>query len=166
MSTPTPTPTPSDVLLHDLSRPEHLLVWTLRAIALGNEDCPIVASTFRRVCGREGDEALQAYSVYVSLIARRRLRVHVPGCACVGRDELAVVAVIAAAQSSLHDLDEAPLRGRLVALVGRDPDEALLFVAQSIARLLSESGLGLNAPMKDFGDAAAAGRATLGRALH
>jgi len=159
-----PIATPSRVLLHDLSRPEHLLVWSLRAIALGNEDCPIVASTFRRVCGREGDEALQAYSVfvrYVSLIARQRLRVHVPGCVCVGRDELAMVAVIAAAQSSLNDLDEGPLRGRLCALVGRDPDEALLFVAQSIGRLLSESGLSLNAPLTD-----SAGRATPRRALN
>jgi hypothetical protein len=159
----------SGVLLHDLSRPEHLLVWSLRAIALGHEDCPIVVSTFRRVCGRDGDEALQAYSVfvrYVSLIARQRLRVHVPGCAWVGRDEIALVAVIAAAQSSLNDLEEAPLRARLSMLVGRDSDEALLFVAQSIARLLAASGLSLEAPMAESGDAAPAGRATGARALH
>jgi hypothetical protein len=164
-----PVPKPSGALLHDLSRPEHLLVWTLRAIALGNEDCPIVVSTFRRLCGRDGDEALQAYCVfarYVSLIARQRLRVHVPGCPCVGRDELAVVAVIAAAQAFLNDLDEAPLRARLRGLVGRDPDEALLFVAQSIARLLSESGLSLHGPMMGSSEAPPAGQATPKRALH
>ncbi len=160
---------PSGALLHDLSRSEHLLVWSLRAIALGNEDCPIVVNTFRRLCGRKGDEALQAYCVfarYVSLIARQRLRVHVPGCPCVGRDEIAVVAVIAAAQSSLNDLDEAPLRARLSGLVGRDPDEALVFVVQSIARLLTASGLSLKAPVTDSGDAPPARSVTPVGALH
>jgi hypothetical protein len=164
-----PIPNPSGPLLHDLSRPEHLLVWSLRAIALGNEDCPIVVNTFRRICGREGDEALQAYCVfarYVSLIARQRLRVHVPCCPCVGRDELAVVAVIAAAQSSLNDLDEAPLRTRLCALVGRDPDEALLFVAQSIARLLASSGLSLNAPIEDSAESPPVVRIPQRRVVH
>jgi hypothetical protein len=84
----------------------------------------------------------------------------------VGRDEIALVAVIAAAQSSLNDLEEAPLRARLSMLVGRDSDEALLFVAQSIARLLAESGLSLEAPMTDSGDAPPAGRPTGGRVLH
>ncbi len=162
-------PKPGGPLLHDLDRPEHLLVWSLRAIALGNEDCPIVVNTFRRICGREGDEALQAYCVfarYVSLIAQQRLRVHVPGCPCVGRDEIAVVAVIAAAQSSLDDLDEAPLRARLSHLVGRDPDEALVFVAQSIARLLAASGLSLKAPLVDSAEAPPVAGAMPRQALH
>ena len=37
--------------LEDLSRPEHLLVWALRAIALGHGDCPLIARTFDKACG-------------------------------------------------------------------------------------------------------------------
>jgi hypothetical protein len=129
--------------LSNLSRPEHLLVWAMRAIALGREDCPIVVEMFQRSCGARGEEVLQAYSIfvkYVAMTSRRRLQVHAPGCPCVGPDERALMAVLAAAQRSLEDLDEEPLHSRLWALIGRR-DESLLQVAQRIGQLLRLSGL-------------------------
>jgi len=162
------SPAAGAALLQDLSRPEHLLVWAMRAIALGHEDCPTLVNTFRRVCGARAEQTLQAYGVfikYVAMTSRQRLGVHVPGCPCVGGDEAAVVSVIAAAQSSLHDLDEAPLRARLGGLVGREPDGALLFAAQSIARLLAASGLTL--PLSAIGaDEGRAPDASPMRVLH
>jgi hypothetical protein len=38
-------PKPGGPLLHDLDRPEHLLVWSLRAIALGNPTHPTCCSS-------------------------------------------------------------------------------------------------------------------------
>lgn len=132
--------------LANLTRSEHLLVWALRAIALGREDCPVVVKTFRGCCGRRGDEVLQAYGIFVkyaAMTARKRLQVHAPGCPCVGHDELAVVAVLAAAQRAQDDADAQPLRERLEILTGRSADESLLQVACSIARLLEATGLRL-----------------------
>lgn len=119
----------------------------MRAIAVGREDCPIVVRTFRAACGRHGDEALQAYVAfvkYLAMTARRRLQVHTPGCPYVGDDELAIVDVIASAQASLQDCDERTLREHLAELIDRPADESLLFVAQSIARLLQAGGLALS----------------------
>ena len=148
-------------LLHELTRAEHLLVWAMRAIALGNADCPIVVNTFRDACGRRGDEALQAYGVfikYIAMIARQRLRVHVPGCACVGEDEIAVLNVISTAQTSLETRSDAPLRTHLIRVTGRNPDDALIFVAQSIANLLATSGINLSSAEIDDADEIAPSR--------
>ncbi len=129
--------------IQGLSRPEHLLVWALRAIAIGHDDCPILGQTFERACGPMGMQALGAYLVVVKtigMIGRRRLRVHVPGCPCVSQDEKAIVGVISAAQASLADGDETLLRMRLQFLVESAPAESLIFAAQAVARILEMRG--------------------------
>jgi hypothetical protein len=137
-----------------LSRPEHLLVWTLRAVALGHEDDPVVIRTFRQACGEHGPKTLDAYCAFVRCVgmaADRRLTVHAPGCPCVSDDERALVACIAAAQGSLTRLDEARLTRRLEDLMGRHPGEALIFLAQAIGRFLFDAGLTL--PAREDGEA-------------
>ena len=130
--------------LQELSRPEHLLVWALRAIAIGHEDCPLLCQTFNRTCGPMGWQALTAYGILVKTIGmtgRRRLCVHVPGCQCVGEDEKAIVGVVTAAQESLDRCDERRLRSLLQRLIEREPAESLVFAAQAVARILESSGL-------------------------
>lgn len=132
--------------VEDLSRPEHLLVWAMRAIALGHEDCPALVRAFRAAGGALGDELLQSYVVfikYLALASRRRLQVHTPGCLCVGADELRALQVIASAQRSLRSRDERSLRAALGELTGRGPDESILLVAQGLARLLDAVGVAL-----------------------
>jgi hypothetical protein len=139
--------------IQTLSRPEHLLVWALRAVALGHEDDPVVIRTFRRACGEHGLRTLDAYCAFVrcvGMVADRRLKVHVPGCPCVSEDECAVVACLAAAQRSLTLLDEARLQHRLEALMGRHPGEALIFLAQAIGRFLLDADLTLPAREGDL----------------
>ena len=131
--------------VEDLTRPEHLLVWAMRAIALGHEDCPTLVRTFRAACGVLGDPLLQSYTVfirYLALVSRQRLRVHVPGCPCVARDERGALAVVAAAQRSLHGRDERDLRRAMRDLTGGS-DEAIVLVAQGLARLLDAAGLAI-----------------------
>ncbi len=129
-----------------LSRPEHLLVWSMRAIALGHEECPAVVRAFRAACGARGDQMLQTYAVFIKYLAMaspRRLQVHVPGCICVASDEAAALAILAAGQRSLHDRSEIALRRALGDLIGERQDESLILVVQGVADLLSACGLEL-----------------------
>jgi hypothetical protein len=152
--------------LESLTRPEHLLVWAMRAIALGREDCPVVVKMFHRVCSARGQEVLQAYGVfvkYVAMTSQRRLQVHAPGCPCVGGDEQAVVQVLAAAQRSIAAEDGRSLEERLSALTGRRADESLMMVARAIGALLLSCGLVI--PTRPAADPAAA-RPAEARRLH
>jgi len=129
--------------IQDLDRPEHLLVWALRTIAVGQANCPLLDKTFAAACGPVGPEALAAYFLLVRSISasgRRRMRVHAPGCACVSLDEIAVVGVVAAAQASIRDADETLLKMRLGFLVDATASEAIVFSAQALGRILERSG--------------------------
>src|SRR5580698_9147920 len=80
--------------------PERLLVWALRAMAVGRGDCPGLLRAFSDACGRMGGPALHAYFVLVKSIgmtSRRRLRVLFPSCPDFTFDERAIVGVVAAA---------------------------------------------------------------------
>jgi hypothetical protein len=128
--------------VYELTRPEHMLVWALRAICIGHEDCPMLAQTFTRICGETGMQILAAYHAVVMTIgvtARRRLVVHVPGCACVSADEQAMLALVSAAQQSLAG-DETVLRSDIGRLIGEEPSEHLVFAIQVVARALHASG--------------------------
>lgn len=127
----------------DLSRSEHLLVWALRAIAVGHGDCPLIAQTFARACGPMGGHALQAYFALVKFIGmsgRRRLRVHVPGCPRVSHDERTIVGIVAAAQGSTRGPEETLLGMRLRFLVQGEPHQSLLCAAQEVARVFAANG--------------------------
>jgi hypothetical protein len=122
---------------------ERLLVWALRAMAVGHADCPGLASAFTRACGRMGAPALQAYFVLVKSIgmtSRRRLRVLCPGRPSLTFDERAIVGVVAAALESLQHSDESMLEGRLRFLVDGEPDPSTLFAARAVARIFAASG--------------------------
>jgi len=146
--------------LLDLAKPEHLLVWAFRAMAVGQADCPLVARTFQAACGSRGGDALAAYFTlvrYIGTLGRRRLQVHVPGCLCVSRDELAVVGVIAAAQSSIVDGDETLLKMRLQFLIESTASENIVFYAQLVARALNAQGHRLPLRLDEAGPAPVAG---------
>jgi hypothetical protein len=123
--------------------PERLLVWALRAMAVGRGDCPCLLRAFGDACGRMGAPALHAYFVLVKSIgmtSRRRLRVLYPNCAHVTFDERAIVGVVAAALESLHHTDETVLRTRLRFLVDGEPDPNTLFAARAVAQIFAASG--------------------------
>lgn len=133
--------TPNDI--RDPRRPEHLLVWALRAIAVGHGDCPRLRRAFEAACGSRGDHALMAYFGLVrniGMTGRRRLRLHTPGCVCLSADERAVVAVIAAAQEGLREGDETRLRAHLRWLVEDEPDPTFIHAARVVAHILEVNG--------------------------
>ena len=153
--------------LADLTRPEHLLIWALRAIAVGNGDCPLVARTFDKACGRLGGQAMHAYFAlvkYIGMTGRRRLRVHTPGCPCVSVDETAIVGVVAAAQSDAPDGGESLLKMRLRFLVEGEPHEAFLSAARAVAQAFKVAGLKL--PLRLMADAQVASTPARLRVVH
>ena len=139
-----PDPTQAD--LRDLNRGEHLLLFAFRAMAVGQADCPTVRRTFVQGCGAQRGGAEEAYMALFVLVqqigrtARRRLRLHVPGCPCVSEDEQALLAVFAAAQESLRSGDEGDLRARFTALSDSPHAECFLLAVQLVARTLAVAG--------------------------
>lgn len=140
VATLTEAETPRD--LTDLNAGERLLVWSLRTMAVGHGDCPLMEQTFGRLCGPMGPAVLQAHFILMKLIgmtSRRPLRVHAPGCICIGADETAVVGVVAAAQAALTG-DDGLLRLRLAFLARSESGETLRCAALALARVLSLGG--------------------------
>lgn len=136
--------------LEDLDTGERLLVWSLRTMAVGHADCPLMEQTFGRLCGPMGPAVLQAHFILMKLIgmtSRRPLRVHAPGCICIGTDETAVVGVVAAAQAALTG-DDALLRLRLDFLARSESGETLRCAALALARVLSLGGQTLSVRME------------------
>ncbi len=123
--------------------PERLLVWAIRAMAIGRGDCPCLLRAFSDACGRMGPPVLRAYFVLVRSIgmtSRRRLRVLYPGCSDTTFDERAIVGVVAAALDPMDRTDETLLRMRLRFLVDGEPDPNTLFVARAVAQIFAASG--------------------------
>jgi hypothetical protein len=123
-----------------LARGEQLIVWSLRAIALGHAECPALRRTFEVALGSSAEEAFAALFLAVRTLgwgATRKLRLHTPGCACVSADEREVVALLALAQEGV---DEASLRRRVAALVSPPLHETFIDNLQAVASALEVHG--------------------------
>ena len=124
-------------------QPEALLVWAIRALAVGRGDCPCLLRAFGDACARMGPPVLHAFFVLVKSIgmtSRRRLCVLYPGCPDTTFDERAIVGVVAAALECLDHTDESLLRMRLRFLVEGEPDPNTLFAARAVAQIFAASG--------------------------
>lgn len=144
---------------------EHMLLWSFRATAIGRGECPMVRAAFQEACGALADQALTALFVLVRQFGwrgRRRLRLHLPGCCAISGDEMAILAMLGAAQAAqaaqatgdggrlsrwLERLTDAPadpsmeasakLVGHLLALNGRRlPDRGLPEAKPAAAEIL------------------------------
>ncbi len=146
-------PTPRS--LEDLDPAEHLLIWGLRTMAVGHGDCPAMGQTFERLCGGMGQATLQAHFILVRLLgmgARRQMRVHAPGCPCVGADETAVVGLVAAAQQALRNGDDGLLRLRLGFVARQDCNDTVRSAVMGLAQMLSLGGRTLPIRMEESGE--------------
>lgn len=144
---PTAYASPPEDVRH-LSQAEHLLVFGFRAVALGYGDCPVVERTFLSLLGLEGGGALADLYVFARLVggtARRRLRLHAPGCWRLGEDELMLIEAVALAQATLAGAEEVALSDALQRLTHARPGEALMMAAQRLAAALTLGGADLKA---------------------
>ncbi|MGC1302114.1 MAG: hypothetical protein WA840_07055 [Caulobacteraceae bacterium] len=132
-----------------LERTEQLIVWTLRAIAIGHGECPTLRRMFGLTFGAGADDAFLGFFVTVRTLGwcgRRKLRLHVPGCMAVSPDERIILALFAEAQASLADGDESGVRARLAYLLDSRATEAVLLSLQTVASTLEASGCALPRP--------------------
>jgi hypothetical protein len=129
--------------LRDLTRGEHLLVWSLRAFAAGRIDCSIVARAYRDACGPLADPARNAFTVFGQQLAaqgRRPVILAPPGRLTLTRDEQLLLAVFAAAQAG----DEPRCIAHLSWLLGRCPGPPFVAAATVVAKALACNGHGLD----------------------
>ena len=134
--------------LRDLSQAEHLVLFGVRAVALGHGDCPALHRAFSGLLGAEADAALAHLLVFVRLIGAaggRRIRLHAPGCCGVSGDERLILDVIATAQASLAGEDEGHLDAALGDLLASAPCFAAVMAAQCLAAAFTLSDLHLPA---------------------
>ena len=129
-----------------LMRGEQLMLWSLRAVALGHSECPALRRAFHVALGSTAEEAFVALFVAVRTLgwcARGKLRLHVPGCDGVSGDERRLLGLFAGAQHALTDGDEGPVRRRLDAMIEPRLAEGLLSILQTVASALEVNGYSL-----------------------
>ena len=124
----------------ELDFPAHAVLLGVRAIAVGRGDCPLLKQRFTELCGPLADRTLSTLFIVVKLLAlksRRRLSVHVPGCAGISGDEIMLLAAIAQAQSRPGPAQ--PNSSWMARLTGGVFDPALERSVAEVAELLSLS---------------------------
>lgn len=146
-----PEPTsPWPTALAELASGERLIVRAFRHWVVGLEGqaghhWSLVWNDFARSLGaRDGRRALTAWSALVRHLqgaARRTIRYHHPGCPCLGPDEVALVAFLAACQGD----DRRLARGLAEWLVTPEAAGGLLQVGLVIADCLREHAVALPA---------------------
>jgi hypothetical protein len=132
--------------LDDLDR---AVLWAMRSVAAGRADCPLLRRTFHDLYGPAADQILCGLLVMVRLLGARALagvRLHMPGSSAVSRDELVILAVLAAAQDAGRRDGQAAVDAGLALLVGDRSDAGLAAAVGYVAELLSERGRRLSSP--------------------
>jgi hypothetical protein len=127
--------------MSELGEGEQLLIWSFRRWVGGTRDWPLVQREFvMRFGGERGRETLGAFVLLIDALrcgARRVIAYHQPCCPCVGRDELALAALVAAAQAR----QPAQARAHVADLVHEDAAAALLARAEDLAATLRSRGV-------------------------
>ena len=134
--------------LRHLAPGEQLTLWSVRAIALGHAECPTLQRAFHVVLGSAAEEAFTALFLAVRTLgwcARRRLRLHAPGCENVSADERLLLELFAAARQAGVDGDEAWVRRRLHDLIEPRLMEGLLMALQEATSALEVNGYPMEA---------------------
>lgn len=88
------------------------VIETWRQAALGQANVPKLLREFRRHCGDAAEDVFEQFFSFLHLLgrdSRRRLAVGHPGCPGMTRDEIQVLALLAAAQDEHRILFEAHL---------------------------------------------------------
>ena len=129
--------------VHQLWRGEQLILWSLRALALGHAEHPVLHDRLQAVLGASAAEMLGALFVAARLLggaAARPLRLHAPGCDRVSEDERRLLDLFAEAQQALFDGDERRVRASLSRIVEPRLLEGLLMVLQAVTAPLEVGG--------------------------
>jgi hypothetical protein len=133
--------------LDDLDR---VVLWAMRSVAVGRADCPSLRRTFHDLYGPAADQILCGLLVMVRLLGARAadgLRLHMPGSSAVSRDEVVILAVLAAAQEEAVGDGRPAADAALAQLVGARSDASLAAAVCYVAEMLSARGRRLSTPV-------------------
>ncbi len=132
---------------------EHLLVWTLRKIAVRRDvGCPVILREFTAACGDDAARVLTTLRAFLEVLgytARRRISIGHPGWFGLTGDERQILSMIRAAQEG----DQALLAAQVCwfARIDRQPELAsaarALAAAFAAHELLVFSALPASAPV-------------------
>jgi len=132
-------------LLAELELPERLVVWAFRCwIAPAPLKAYVHREFERRFGSRDSERALREFARFVETLhgeAQRLLHFHHPCCPCVWRDEMAILALLASAQSA----DNEASRAAAFALTGSSRIAPLLSASRVLAARLADNDLFLPA---------------------
>jgi hypothetical protein len=131
--------------LQDLTRGEHMLLWSFRAMAVGRGDCVLVRRQFEDTCGALATEAQAALGVFVRELGaagRRKVTLAAPGSFRLTCDEQLVLAVFAAAQEE----DYVRMEAHLAWLLADTPHAPFPAAACLVAQAFAMNDLALRAP--------------------
>ena len=112
-----------------LDRGQQLVIWTIRAIALGFGDGPALQHMLAMAFGSGAEDVFQSFLVIVRTLggcARRRLRLHAPGCLRISSDEQAMLALFTAAQRAQTGGDDGEVKAQLDGLIEPPAHPALM----------------------------------------
>jgi hypothetical protein len=111
---------------------EQLLIWGMRQWVAGRENWPCVERAFRKACsGASGLAAASAFADTVGMIAasaRRSVNCFALECGNVSKDEMAILALVAASQADDRRHAEAQARALM-------PDSMVPVLLQSVSLL-------------------------------
>ncbi len=140
-----PQDTAANAEANEFGYAEHLLVWTWRRIAAGQDGCLLIAREFALACGEDAAEVYATLRTFLRALActcRRRLRVGSPGSPSLTGDERQLLTLIAAAQAGGAAHFEAHLRW-----LARDTHrEALAIATRALGTALLANDLRLSLP--------------------
>lgn len=124
--------------IRTLSYAEHFLIWAVRTSVACSVQCRTLHREFSHAFGGQESEGILAFHNIVGLLAkgRRKLRLGRPGHIETTRDEMALLALFAAAQKGNEDRFLAHARW----IMGKEPPEALYLAVRVMVQLLEARG--------------------------
>lgn len=118
------------------------VIETWRQAALGTANTPKFLRAFHKECGAAAPDVFEKYFTFLHLLgreSRRRLCVGHPGCPGMTRDEIQVLALLAAAQAGHGVLFQA----HLCWLAAEGPRARIAASAMVLAQALTQCGVDL-----------------------
>ncbi len=151
LSHPDPIKPPMSPYVADLTEGEHMIVWSLRRIAVAKTWCPLIDFELARIFKKHQGDVRAAFQQLVSILAdhgRRRLRLGLPGMPTLTVDEKLILAILAAAQAQ----EPIRLKAHLTWLLGRSETQKLFPVVTVIAAGLALNGFPIRTPQNTLQD--------------
>lgn len=125
-----------------------IAIWGLRSLIIGHGACPAVASGFGRAFSSDSRSVLALLNVFarsLSFEGGRPIYLSPPGHADITKDEVCIIASLAAAQAG----DTERMKSHICWLTKKTANEASFVAARHLGRVFLKHNLPIEAPSKE-----------------